>query len=228
MLLVSPAEPANVKRAIPTGVKWGTSSLCEQMGVDFLWHGHGGWCGVQRKEISDLLASAADGRLSRELQQVVDLETAVVVMEGIPHYTTEGVLVDGGFGRSWTAQQIMGLVWSIQKRGVWMANTKSVDETILYVLGLMQWSQKERHNTAVKRAGVVSVWGGNPDAKEFACHLLQGIPGVGPEIAAKVYDHFGRVPWRWDVTAEELMKIDGVGRKKAETMMRALRGKDGD
>ena len=226
MLLVSPAEPAAVTRFIPREVKWGTSALCEKMGVDFLWRGHGGWCGVQRKEISDLLASATDGRLARELQQLVDLDIAALVVEGQPMFATDGVLVDGGFGRSWTWSQIQGLTWSVQQRGVWCATTKTVDETMSYVCALMQWSQKERHNTAVKRAGVVSVWGGKPDAKEFACHLLQGIPGVGPEIAAKIYDHFGRVPWRWDVGVEELMKVDGVGRKKAETMMRALRGRD--
>lgn len=226
MLLVSPAEPDRVKRAIPADAAWQTSTLCERYGVDFLWLGAGGWCGVQRKELKDLLASAEDGRLARELQQVVSLHIACVVVEGIPSYTSEGVLVDKAFGRSWTAQQIMGLIWSAQERGVWSANTRNINETVLYTLGLMHWSTKAKHHTALKRPGPVSVWGGKPDDREFACHLLQGIPGVGPEIAMRVFDHFGRVPWRWDVDEAELMKVDGVGPKIAKRMMRALRGKD--
>jgi Holliday junction resolvasome RuvABC DNA-binding subunit len=57
-------------------------------------------------------------------------------------------------------------------------------------------------------------------------HLLQGLEGVGVDLAGKIIDHFGRAPIRWedDVTVEELCKIDGIGKLTAERLIVALGG----
>jgi hypothetical protein len=52
---------------------------------------------------------------------------------------------------------------------------------------------------------------------------LQGIPNIGPGVAGAVFDHFGRVPLRWDVTEKDMMGVAGVGKKRVEQMMAALR-----
>jgi ERCC4-type nuclease len=48
--------------------------------------------------------------------------------------------------------------------------------------------------------------------------------GVGAEMAGRIWDHFGRVPWRWEVGVNELMKVKGVGRTRAERMLAAFQG----
>ena len=86
----------------------------EQFGVDFMWrtdHDNALW-GVQRKEISDLIASIPDGRLGMELQQGQRLDYPVLLIEGRPQWTSDGRLVKT-FGQDFTRQQYQSLLMSI-------------------------------------------------------------------------------------------------------------------
>ena len=63
-----------------------------------------------------------------------------------------------------------------------------------------------------------AAWG-TPDSRDFQVHLLTGFPGVGPELAERIIDHFGGVPWTWKITVEELQQVAGIGKRKAEQIM---------
>jgi len=52
--------------------------------------------------------------------------------------------------------------------------------------------------------------------------MLMGLPGVGVEVANRVLEKFGRVPWEWSCTKEELMEVPGVGKKTAERLLGAF------
>src|SRR5512139_620381 len=87
-MMIAPTEPAAL-RAL------GTVKLTpERFGVDIMWGSTvTGLCGIQRKEISDFFASMTDGRLAKERAQMQGLDLRVLVIEGRPMWTTEGVLV---------------------------------------------------------------------------------------------------------------------------------------
>jgi ERCC4-type nuclease len=54
-------------------------------------------------------------------------------------------------------------------------------------------------------------------------HLLQSFPGVGPEIASRIWDHFQGVPIQWEITGpEELSAIPGIGKQKASQIYQML------
>ncbi len=69
------------------------------------------------------------------------------------------------------------------------------------------------------------LWG-TPSSRDFQIHFLQGLPGIGPEHAETILDHFGAMPLRWAVTKEELMEVRGVAEKIAERMMGILGSDD--
>ena len=232
-MFVSPAEPS------PFYVLGPRSALCEKHGVDFLWalpstaEGNrdgsaGRWAGVQRKEVKDLLASAQDGRLAKELAQMQGLALRAFVIEGKVVVLPDGAIdvgqfngTRGGNGSRWTIQQYRGLLWSIQSRGCWVGFTGRQAETIEYLKQLQEWSQKESHDSLKRRPGPITVWG-KANHRDYQLHLLQGLEGIGSELAERIVDHFGRVPWRWDVTKEELAQVKGIGKKKVETIWKAL------
>jgi ERCC4-type nuclease len=64
--------------------------------------------------------------------------------------------------------------------------------------------------------------------REWALHLLQGFRGIGPVQAAAIYDHFGGVPFVWDVGVFDLMDVPGIGEKRAEQLIGAFDGRDKD
>lgn len=214
-VLVAPTEPPTIKTL------GRVSSLPEKRGVDVLWIVRGKWCGVQRKEISDLIASLGDGRLQREVAQMQHLDYRMLVVEGRLEWTMDGMLVGRGYGQPWTKKAHMGVLWSLQESGIWVGASADQHGTVELVQGFQGWTTKARHNALRRRPNATGAWG-RATSKDFGMHLLMGIDGVGPEMAEAIWNHFGGIPWGWMVTKEELMEVKGVGEKKAEKMLGAL------
>lgn len=215
-MLVSPAEPAFL-RQLGT-----TSATPERVGADFLIHSPSlGAVGVQRKEISDFIASSYDGRLVKEIAQMKVLGLGVLLLEGRVQWTDDG-LVLGNYSR-WTRSQHLGTIWSVQLSGYWIAHTASMAETSDWLLTFTKWMTKERHAGLRNRPGpsVHSVWG-KADNRDWGIHLLQSFPGIGADTAAAIYDHYQGVPMQWLVSALELQEVRGVGKGRAESMIAAL------
>jgi ERCC4-type nuclease len=180
----------------------------------------GRWHGIQRKELKDLLASLQDGRLSRELMMMKRCGEAKLLIEGRPHWTQDGELVLNQWSQRFTISQMRGLIWSVQSQGVGTLHTTGLQDTIETVRGYERWLLKDKHHSLLRRPGPVSVWG-RPENRDYAMHLVQGIPGVGPELAGRIVDKFG-VPFGWKVSEEDLLLVPGIGKKKARMLMRAL------
>jgi len=224
-VIVAPTEPQKLRAAAQR-----VSMLPERFGCDVIWRSRGRWVGVQRKEVADLCASVGDGRLGQQLSQMKDLlgdgGTCVVMVEGEPRWTLDGEMVTGGWGRGLTRQQWAGVLWTVQANGAWLWFTRDLDGTIEALTWLKAWTAKDRHTSLVKREKPVAPWG-NPGNADFARHVLMGLPGVGVETATRVVERFGGGVVGWTVTREELETVDGIGKKKADAMWRALGGDGG-
>lgn len=222
-MLVAPSEPPAL-RAIGK-----TSLLPERFGCDILFTVRGERVGVQRKEVKDLRASAVDGRLAKELAQMSAVGRAMLLVEGKVSWTLDGGDLNGGrWGQAWTRAQWNGLLWSVQSRGVWVCASEGVPETVQIVQEFERWCRKEKHTSLDSRPKPGSMWGSSAKMteREWGVHLLQGLDGVGPELAGRIFDRAGSVPIRWseDVDIEWLMGVEGVGSKKATRIYRALQG----
>lgn len=213
-MLIAPTEPPKLK-AIGN-----VSSLPEKFGADILFASHGEWIGIQRKELSDFIASVQDGRMAREVAMLKRCNMAVLVIEGRPQWTMDGVLMGKGYGAQWTLTQHRGYLWSVRARGVWVDFTDDLDGTIAWVEMFQQWCDKPKHTGLDKRPGPMNLWG-KPENVDYQCHLLMGIPGVGPELARRIIDAFG-MPFEWRIAIEELVEVEGIGEKKAKQIYAAL------
>ena len=190
-----------------------------------LWANDQGLFGIQRKEISDLLSSRGDGRLAKELGQMQSLNTAMLVVEGKLRWTDEGEMLDGW--NTISRRQLTGMLWSVRSRGVWVEYTKTIDETAELTEWFADWTSKKRHGGLAGRPSPESHWGKVSD-KDFAVHLLTSFPGIGPQMAERIWEHFGQtIPLRWGVSEEELMEVAGVGPGRVRSLMRALRKEEG-
>jgi ERCC4-type nuclease len=200
--------------------------LTETYGSDVMWMTAAGWVGIQRKELKDLIASVRDGRLGMQLSQMQRLSVAVLLVEGKPRFTIDGeMLVDSwGNDASFTKKHYRGVLWSARAAGVHIDFTETLTETIEYCTWFENWSLKERHSGLRHRPGPDTSWG-TPGHRDYAVHVVSGLPGVGTELAGRVVDQFG-IPFGWKITKEELMTVKGIGQKKADQMWKAIEGEE--
>lgn len=213
-MLISATEPPALR-------KLGTVSMApERYGCDLLFAARGRWFGVQRKEFKDLLASMRDGRIGQQVAMMDGLEQAMVVVEGLgsAKWSADGMLLDG-YAKV-TRAQIRALLWSVRDRGIWVDYTDGLQDTIALVEAFEAWCKKPEHKSLATRPGPVGAWG-KATNREWQMHLLQGLPGVGVELAGRILDEVG-MPLGWTVEEGELMKVQGLGKGKVEKMMAAV------
>lgn len=219
-MYVAPTEPSIFK---DLGV---SALLPEEYGVDFLWQSELGLVGVQRKQFpSDFLASVHDGRLNREYSMMKELDMAVLCIEGTPRWTTEGMLIrDRNDKRNgWTKAQHRNYLHSVQLRGIHVVYTESLRDTYDYISGLSVWTNKVDHHSLDTRPGPVGSGWARVTNKDYQKHLLQGLPGVGPKVAAAILEHIG-MPFGLRVNQEDLMMVPGVGQKMADRIVKVFAG----
>jgi ERCC4-type nuclease len=216
-VLVSPTEPP-LLRALGK-----VSLVPESYGCDFLFASPiFGLVGVQRKEIKDFVASVQDGRLAKELGQMKQLGLSLLVLEGRPTWTNDGLLTSTS--TQWTVHQHLGTLWSVQLSGCWIASSQELTGTSTLISAFMRWTAKQRHTGLENRVGPLSDEWGKVGSREWGIHLLQGFKGIGPVQAAAILDHFGGLPLQWTVDGLDLQQVDGIGKKRAESLIDALGG----
>lgn len=214
-MLVAPTEPP-LLRALGK-----TSLVPEEYGCDFLFSStEFGLVGVQRKELSDFVASVLDGRLAKELGMMKRLGLSLLVLEGRATWTNDGLAT--WTSSRWRATQHLGTLWSIQLSGCWVITSTTVQETSTLISAFTRWTAKPRHIALESRPGPASDEWGKVGNREWGIHLLQGFRGIGPTNARDIYEHFGSVPLVWTVGLLDLVEVPGIGAVKAERLLDAL------
>lgn len=214
-MLISPAERP------PITSLGSVSSLPEKFGSDILFHSPNGLVGVQRKTITDLVASVRDNRLGRELQQLQQVPQRYLILEGSASWTPDGNLFSQHI--QWTLRQQWGVESSIQSSGVSILRSRSATETCSLCEWLYERMQQEPHVSSLLARGSApkNGWGKRTD-EAYAVHFLSGIEGVSVVLAKRIYEAFGCLPLKWDCTREQLEAIEGLGRVKVDAIWRVL------
>lgn len=200
-----------------------SSNLPEDYGVDFMWATPNGLVGFQRKAFpSDLLASLNDGRLGKELIQMQALDVKGIILEGVPIFTGDGALI-WNYGNM-TQANLWNLCYSLQaNHGLVLFWTEDPAQTARLIQQIFAYTQKGEASKLMARGE--KRWA-RLDNRAFAVYLLESVPGVGHTRATAIVDFFeGALPIEWKGTVKELMKVDGIGAKTAQTIVTAFGGK---
>lgn len=224
-MLVAPTElKHSAFRALTASGKG--SNKPERMGVDFAFSARGRWSGAQRKEIKDFVASVNDGRLRQEVQQMAgaDLEYKLLIIEGSVRWSMDGALLSDKFGASWTREQHIRQLLSVQDAGVFVLSSSDTADTARVLLDFQGWVRKGDHTSLRGRGAMVSAWG-TKDNRDYQLHILTSLPGIGLELATRILDSIGMIVGL-RATREQLLEVPGLGPKKVDGVIRALEAID--
>ena len=225
-LLISPTEPASLRAELGEDICI-VSDEPERYGADVLtriWkYGQVITIGWQRKTYSDLVASMIDGRVY-DFNRLRKLDFPFLVIEGKPHFTKTGLLFrSDGKPTKFTRAGLLNLERSaIFITGLIVRHTPDTKATAELILDDLEYIQHEKHLSLFRRPRPKGEWG-ITGLEEQRLFFMQGLPKIGAATAAKILRHNkGKIPMQWTVTADEMQKIEGIGKKTADALIRFL------
>lgn len=220
MIWVAPTERQIHDLLSQSDHKWQISPLPEKHGCDILIPTKVGIVGFQRKTLPDLVASLQDGRLYYELNQINSSATvahAFLIVES--NFVTT---IDGNFTEANLSINTLNTIAAkFHVHGIGYLNSASPSSTLSCCLSVSKYIASGKAEVIHRPKQTSNEWG-RTDSRSYGIFLLQSFPGIGPKVAAAIYDYFNGVPITWSVNAGELALVPGIGRRKAESLIRSL------
>jgi len=170
-----------------------------------------GRCVFERKTYADFAASVVDGRLFRQVTRLAATPgTSALVLEGLERdWETVGVAREALQGALISVEMVFGLPI--------LRSSGPMETARLMLYAARQIQRMER--------GVVIRHERRPrKQRRLQLHVLQGLPGIGPQRAALLLEHFGSIAAAMQATEPQLMQVDGlgeVGARRIETLLHA-------
>jgi ERCC4-type nuclease len=172
---------------------------------------------VERKEIGDYLRSMNDGRRDEQLYHMsYGFPLSYIVTIGSPSRALRGT-------RMTLDAYVSSLVGSSLKRapdGIGgQVITVNLENDVEFVLFLKYLDEKVKEGNFA-RVPVMQkrVW----KPEELLVYVVSSLPGIGPKTASSLLTHFGSVRAVMNASKEQLMEVEGVGKKKAEEVHNVL------
>jgi ERCC4-type nuclease len=165
---------------------------------------------VERKTLHDLTVSIKDGRLFRQALQLAEAPLqSLIILEG-----TVGSLK----GRGMSRESLQGALITLTVFfGIPLLRSRDPEETVR----LMIYAARQGRVYATEG---LPRKGKRPRGKlRTQLHILQGLPGVGPERARLLLEAFGSVEAVLTASEEALRSVDGIGTTTVERICWAIR-----
>lgn len=220
-LWISSKEPAVMKQLMPEAIP---ENWPEDFGLDYAWFTPFGVSGVQRKEFpGDFLSSLSDERLHKEVLQMEATTFKFILLEGKASWGTNGEL-QGQYAGGITRNHLRAVMWSIdffhKIRFVW---TASKSETIDFIRTFYNWTRKYHHTGFGYDKETPKIKTIQGDVKtDWREWILQHIPGFNQVLARSIINYYPE-PLHWWDDGRSLQNVPGIGQKRADTLIRALK-----
>lgn len=160
--------------------------------------------GIERKTVDDFLTSFFNQRLFEQLEKLTStFEKPLMIIEGDPVMLFESRKVHPnsihGVLSNITLDYGVPIIWS---------HSPKVSASQIYWIG---------HREQIKKSDRVQsrVCKRNKTAKDHQEFLVSGLPNVNSKLSKRLLEDFGSVKRIFSAKEERLMKVSGIGKKKA-------------
>lgn len=163
----------------------------------------------ERKTLPDLVASIKDGRLFDQALRLANAELpAALILEGSARdLASSGMRAEAIQGALVTVSLFIGLP---------LLRTRNVEET----LHTLRYAARQRRAIA---SGALPRSGHRPKGKAaLQSYVLQGLPGIGPQRAARLIQRFGSIENAIAADTKTLCEVDGIGKSVARKLRWAV------
>ncbi|MEK6840867.1 MAG: ERCC4 domain-containing protein [Nanoarchaeota archaeon] len=168
---------------------------------------------IERKTVSDFISSMKNRRLLKQLEELQQYESRLLIIEGIEEqeiYSED--FSEKGFGMH--PNSVRGFLLSVLLNyRVPIIFTKNHEDTAKFISVLAKKETRESPLNATKKVRSI---------EEQAQYIIEGFPGIGPKTAKKLLKKFRTIKNVINASAEDLKKEIG---KKADNILRIIEQK---
>lgn len=164
---------------------------------------------VERKTVVDFAKSIFDGRLFRQAARLAACEhRTCFVLEGdvktIDHWEMSRQAFQG-------AVITVSLVYDQP-----ILRSRSPKETARLIVGAARQLTRRGARRPSRQVGFV------PTPERIQSHMLQAIPGIGPEKADAILEHIGDIRAVSQTSIEKLLEVPGIGASMSQRIRHAF------
>ena len=161
---------------------------------------------VERKTRSDFEASIIDRRLFNQLKQLKEnYPNVIVIVEG--EESAERV------NRNALLGAYASIITDFGAGVFFTRNTKATSELVFAIAKHEQLGNKDISMFAKRKTFTIS---------QTQESIVEMFPMVGPKMAKKLLEYFGNLENIINASEDELLKIDGMGEKKAKVIRNVI------
>ena len=159
---------------------------------------------IERKERNDLEESIIDGRLFKQLDELLlSYKMVVLIIEGTKRFERIN------------RNALIAAISSYLVRGVSVFFTRNQEETA----ELIYWIAKKYKDNGKEK----SLVGRKPKSdKEFSIAIVEMLPGVSVKLAKNIAKHFSSLKELFNASPEELQEVEGIGKEKAKRIHKII------
>jgi ERCC4-type nuclease len=164
---------------------------------------------IERKTIFDFESSIMNGRLFDQITRLKEnYEFPILILEGDPDYfRLQGNVINGTIASLYIDYGIVVLC------------TYNAQQTAEIIAGIARHEQIDHGREPSLKGGARA-----RSQNQFQEYVIGNIPGIGPKLAKALLKHFGSIKNIADAGAEDLQKVEKIGRKKADLIHDTLNG----
>ncbi|MCL4390610.1 MAG: ERCC4 domain-containing protein [Candidatus Micrarchaeaceae archaeon] len=163
--------------------------------------------GVERKTVSDFENSLMNGRMFEQLTRLKGAyERPILLIEGSREdFRLKQNVVLGAIISMYIDDNLQVLL------------SEGIDDTADMLFSLAKHEQSERTRMPSLKGGAHAY-----TDSEYQEYIVGNIPGVGPKLAKALLSHFGSISNIANSDIEDLLKIDKIGKVKAQRILDIL------
>ncbi|MDD3985502.1 MAG: DEAD/DEAH box helicase, partial [Methanobacterium sp.] len=163
---------------------------------------------IERKTDKDFISSIMDKRLYKQAKELVEnFKKPLIILEGTNLYSS-----------SVNPNAIRGAIASIALDfGMPIIPTRSPEDTaaMIYRIALREQKQKQLDIQLRNEKKPLTTW-------EQQLFIIESLPNIGPVTARKLLEEFQTVKAIVNASEEDLKKIEGIGNKIAQRIIRVI------
>lgn len=164
---------------------------------------------VERKNHSDFVGSIVDGRIFQQAKRMKE------------EFERPVFIIEGNSNRDISVNALKATIATLATNfRASVISTKNPKDTALTIFWLAKKEQQDSGREIAVRVGKKP-----KDEKKLQEQIVCGLPGVSTVICKRLLKKFGTVEGVFSTTEEELIEIEGIGKKLAKKIRKVLEKK---